>query len=304
MKRKLIKTIITISAACLVISACSPPDRRNIQNDEPAAPAEKSFNIKTVTVERKDISNRLMLSGDVEAAASVDVYPETSGKLTEINVQTGSRVTVGQVIAKVDPSRPGMNYTESPVKATISGTVTEIFADTGASVGPQMPLATIGDISRLVITTNIPERYIYIVEKGQKAWVTTTAAPGMKYEATVSSVAPVVNPVSRTLEIQLRLNGSSPVKAGMFVGIELRTSTSENSLVLPEKSIVSRDENTCVYRITDNRAEKVNVSVGIKDSGFAEITEGLAEGDIIAVEGVTLLSDGAKIKIINDEDGR
>ena len=247
MKKPLTITIISIAAAALVFTSCMPGGGRpgapgSNTGQETPAPVEKSFNIKTITVERQDISDRLTLSGDVEASTSVDIYAETSGKLSGLLVETGSWVQKDQVIAKVDPSRPGMNYAESPIKAPISGTITQINADPGATVSPQMPLFTIGDISRLVITTQVPERFIYMVENGQTAWITTTAYPGERYKAKVTSTAPVVNPVSRTLKIELSLIDKAPVKAGMFVGIDLITTTSEDSLTIPEKALLSRDD--------------------------------------------------------------
>lgn len=296
-----------------MLAGCTPaegrsaggfPGRPGAQASNVQEAVEKSFNIKADTVARRDISSKLMLSGDVEASTSVDVYPEAMGKLSAVYIEVGSWVREDQVIAKVDPSKPGMKYAESPVEAPISGTITAVNADPGATVSAQMPLATIGDISKLIITTNVPERYIYMVEKGQSAWISTTAAPGETYEARVTAISPVVNPSSRTLEIELAIIEGSPIKAGMFVGIELRTSTSENSLVISEKAVLSRDEGNYVYRINDERAEKVEVSTGLRDGGFIEITGGLSEGDMIAIEGVSLLSDGAKVRILNNEDAR
>ena len=289
-----------------MFTGCMPGGGRtgSKPGEEVTAPVEKSFNIKTASVKRDDISSKLTLSGDVEASVSIDVYPEASGELSALYVEVGSWVREDQVIAKVDPSRPGMNYAESPVEAPISGTITAINSDPGAAVGSQMPLVTIGDISSLVITTNVPERYIYMVEKGQTAWITTSASPGFEYEARVASIAPVVNPTSRTLEIELNIIGKTPIKAGMFVGIELRTSTSKDSLIIPEKAIHFRDDGTFVYRINGDRAEKIEVITGLKDSGLVEITEGLAEGDSIAVAGVSLLSDGAKVRELNSGENR
>ncbi|MBI9107489.1 MAG: efflux RND transporter periplasmic adaptor subunit [Spirochaetales bacterium] len=308
MKRKLI--IITSIAAALVFAGCVPGGGRSagtsksMPGENTTAVVEKSFNIKTTTAQRQDISDRLTLSGDVEAASSVDVYPNTTGQLSQLIVETGTWVKKNQVLAKIDPSRPGMNYAESPVEAPISGTVTQINSDPGATVSPQMPLLTIGDISRLVITTQIPERFIYMVENGQTAWITSTAYPGVKYRAKVSSISPVVNPASRTLKIKLSLSEKAPLKAGMFVGIDLITTTSRDSLTIPEKALLSRDDQSYVYRINNGHAEKVSVTSGIKNNGLVEITSGLSENDILAIEGVTLLSDGSKINIIGSEGNR
>jgi membrane fusion protein (multidrug efflux system) len=143
-----------------------------------------------------------------------------------------------------------------------------------------------------------------MIEKGQTAWITTSAAPGEKYRARVSMISPVVNPASRTLEIELSLTGKSPIKAGMFVGIELITSTSPDSLTVPEKAIISRDDQNFVYRVIGDHSEKVIVSTGIRNMGLAEITSGLSEGDSIVLEGASLLSEGSRVKILNSGDNR
>ena len=304
--------IIILTAAVIItagfLTGCKPSEggspfsKAPVSDSVPAA--EKSFNVRTVDVVRREISSQLTISGDVEASVSVDVYPNTSGKLSELLVEVGSYVQNKQVIARIDPAKPGMNYAESPVEAPISGTITAINADPGATLGPQMPLFTIGNISRLVITTQIPERFIYMIKTNQTAWITTSASPGVKYEARVSSISPVVNPSSRTLPVELRLIGSTPIKAGMFVGIELITSTSENTLVVPEKAVLSRDEESYVYLAQGSHVKKTTVTTGLQNKGMIEIVSGLTEGDKVVLDGITLLSDGSSVNIINNGDNR
>ncbi|MBI9103710.1 MAG: efflux RND transporter periplasmic adaptor subunit [Spirochaetales bacterium] len=294
----------------LAISSCGnfPPGRSG--SDEAAAgkgPAgtdapvvEKSYNVRAAMVSEQELSSYIDLSGDVEASVSVDVFPDAAGKLLTLNVKPGSTVRKDQIVGTVDPSRPGMNYAESPVKAPISGTVTAVNADPGSTVAQQMPLITIGKIDRLIITTQVPERFLYMVENGQEAMISTTAAPAEEFSARITGISPIVNPVSRTLEIELTITGRSPVKAGMFVGVRLITSTEENALVIPEKALIRRNNETYVYRVTGDVSEKVLVKLGLESAGLIEIIEGLSEGDQVITEGASLLSDGAKIKVLQD----
>ena len=302
MKKEKIFSIISIAAAGLIISGCVFSDSGTPGEVAAARPAEPGINIRTVKAERQDLSSRLFLSGDVEASVSVDVYPEAAGKLSELCAGVGDRVWEDQVIARIDPSRPGMKYAESPVRAPISGTVTAVNADPGSTVGAQMPLMTVGDISRLIISAQVPERYVYLVEKGQSALITTASEAGIGYRAKVITLSPVVNPVSRTLEIELGIIGPAPVKAGMFVGIDLETSVSKNCIVVPEKSVIFGDEAAYVYLICDGRAVRTGVSTGITDGGLVEITSGLTDADVVAAGGVSLLSDGVKVRVL-DEGG-
>ncbi len=56
-------------------------------------------------------------------------------------VKVGDTVQKDQVIAEVDPSRPGMTFAASPVKASISGTVTQVPVQIGSVVAPNFHIA-------------------------------------------------------------------------------------------------------------------------------------------------------------------
>ncbi len=301
-------TITGLLALSLTLTACGnfPPgksgegSRTAGASGAETAVVEKSYNVRAAMVSRRELSSYIDLSGDVEASVSVDVYPDTAGKLVNLSVRPGTVVRKDQVLASVDPSRPGMNYAASPVKAPISGTVTAVNVDPGMTVSPQVPLVTIGKIDQLVITTQVPERFLYMVAKGQEALISTTASPGLDYLARITGISPVVNPVSRTLEVEFTLIGNTPVKAGMFVGVRLIISTEEDALVIPEKALIRRNNETFVYRASGDKAEKVLVSLGLESEGMVEILSGLAEGEQVITEGVSLLSDGVKIRVLQN----
>ncbi|MDR1319352.1 MAG: hypothetical protein LBJ90_06975, partial [Treponema sp.] len=69
------------------------------------------------------IENSVMINGDVLARNQVSILPTVAGKLVEALYSVGDRVNRGDVVAMVDPSRPGEVYSWSPVVSTISGTV-------------------------------------------------------------------------------------------------------------------------------------------------------------------------------------
>ncbi len=137
------------------------------------------------------------------------------------------------------------------------------------------------------------------MEQGQSAEISTTAAPGRIYRAKVTSISPVVNPVTRTLQVKLSLTEDSPVKAGMFVGIRLVTSTAENALMVPEKALVRRSGETFVFRVQGDTVEQVPVTLGLQGSGTVEILTGLDRGDRVVTEGASLLSPGSRVKVID-----
>lgn len=292
---------ITLIAVSLVLfTGCDRLITQSSAAQSEAATEDFRFNVRTAPVSTGTLSSYINLSGNVEASVSVEVYPDAAGKLTRVLVQPGSIVKAGDILGWVDPSRPGMIYVSSPIKAPINGTITSVIADPGSTVSSQMPLFGLGQINELVVTTQVPERFLYLVEPGQVAAISTTAAPDRSFKAKVTSLSPVVNPISRTLQVELSLMETSPVKAGMFVGIRLITSTEENALMVPEKTLIHRSGETFVYRIQDDTAEKVVVTTGLESSGMIEILTGLEAGDSVVIEGASLLSPGSKVKVINE----
>ena len=260
---------------------------------------DKRFNIKTSLVIRQELLSYIVLSGDVEATGTIDVYPNAAGKIISLPVSLGDYVRKDQIIGQIDPSMPGMNYASSPIKAPISGTITAVNMEMGQTVSQQMAVATIGQLDELEITTQVPERFINQVEKGQKAIVSSSASD-RTFEARVTELSPVVNQSSRTMAIKLKMDGNNFVKAGMFVSIRLITSTSPNALTIPENALIVRNDDRFVFLIDGETAVKTSVTTGKESSGFIEILSGLNEGDEIATEGKTLLSYGSKVRIVNN----
>ena len=79
------------------------------------------FAVNTTKAVLGQINDYIELNGDVETKSSVDIYADTSGKLVRLPISVGDRITKDQVIAEVDPSRPGSNFVASPVKSPITG---------------------------------------------------------------------------------------------------------------------------------------------------------------------------------------
>ena len=109
-----------------------------------------------------ELKDYLEFGGDVSAKTQVDVLPDAVGKVVSVNVKVGDYVYKDQTIAVVDPSRAGMNYAQSVVKAPISGTITAVNAVVGGIASQQLSVAKIAKTDDLKITMNVPERYLPI----------------------------------------------------------------------------------------------------------------------------------------------
>ena len=259
--------------------------------------------VRVTPVVRDTIENSVMINGDVLAVNQVSIFPTIAGKVTDTLYQVGDRVSTGAVVAMVDPSRPGQVYSESPVTSTISGTILSTPVRVGDTVSTQTAVYVVGDLSRLMIETFVPERFSNAARRGLGAQVSLEAFPGEIFEAVVDEVSPVLDPSSRTLRIRLRFinNGTidSRIKAGMFATVSLVTNTRRDVPVIPRSAVINTYGSWIVFAVDDkNIAHRREIHLGMENERFIEVTEGLEAGDIIVSQGQNFLSDGDLIRIV------
>ena len=211
-------------------------------SEEAPAPQTPVFAVDTMSVTKGQIQDYLVFSGDISAVSTVDAYSDAAGKVSRLFVSVGSWVNKGQVIARVDPSRPGMEYVESEVKAPISGTVVTLPAQLGMTVSQQVPLARIAGGSAasggLEIHLYVSERFISKVSIGQVCEISLDAWPGETFRGRVTEISPTVDPASRTMEVKVGVeNTGSRLKAGMFAKVKVITEHKENIVKIPSSAL-------------------------------------------------------------------
>lgn len=303
MKKTSEKLPFILMAAAILSSAlvsCKGKSEKTAKEEE----SETIYAVNADIVQAGNLDDYLEFGGDVSSVSAVDVYPDAAGKISRIRVAVGDLVKKDQIIAYVDPSRPGMNYSENPVKAPISGRVTSFPPTIGTMVSQSYSIAKISDTDELQIKVNVAERFISRIRENQTAIVSFDAYPGVEFKARVFEVSPVLDTTSRTMLAKLKVEpADSRIKAGMYARVKLITDTIEGAVVIPNDAIVYRDGKPYVFTAKSESAESsvnmVSVKEGLSVDNKTEIQEGLKEGDVIIVKGQSLLSDGSKVKILS-----
>ncbi len=299
--------------AVLVLASCGgKKDAKDAAGTE-AAPQVTVFAVTTTTATRGELRDYLEFGGDVNAKSNIDILPDAAGKIAEVRVRVGDTVEKNQVIAYVDPSRPGMKYELSPVKAPISGTITAVNVVAGSMVSQQLSVGKVSKMESLEIVMNVPERFVSKIKGGQAAYLRFDAYPGEVFPARINEISPVLDQSSRSMGVKLALNERDPrIKAGMFARVKLITDTKTSTVKVPAVAIITRfgEDFAFVVEAVESDAEsdtgtktaKVRrqpVKVGIRVDDKAEILEGIAAGDEIVVRGQTLLENGSSINIVS-----
>jgi len=272
----------------------------------PMGGARNAAVVQVTVVEPGTIENSVVINGDVLAQNQVSIFPTMGGKLVEARINIGDRVRRGDVVAMVDPSRPGEVYRHSPVVSTIAGTVLQAPYSIGDTVSAQSALYILGDLSALRVETFIPERFVSSIQKGLGATVIFEAIPDETFLAKVDEISPVLDPASRTLRIRLRFVNrqgkaviDSRIKAGMFATISLVTRTRTNVPVIPRNSVINTYGSWIVFTVDENNiARRRTVELGIENENLFEVLNGVNLGDRVVSAGQNFLSDGDPVRIV------
>jgi len=262
------------------------------------------YSVRTVNAQKQTLYAFLDVNGDIVSAQQADVFPDVAGKLVSVQVGIGSYVRKGEVIAEVDPTRPGTTYMTSPVYAPISGIVSRTPLSPGMTVSPNTSITVISVNENLEVSARIPEREIAGLTTGLKAEVSLQAYPGEKFSATVIRVSPILDSASRTKLINLKFDhDDNRINAGMFARVRINTRSYPDILTVPAEAVINNRGVNSIYTIQRDSAgqtiaAKRELSCGVTLQGWTEIKSGLNEGESVIVQGQQLLSGGETVRII------
>jgi len=188
-------------------------------------------------------------------------------------------------------------YTE--IRAPFDGSVNERFVDPGAFL-QQGKILSIIDISKVRVLVDVPEAEVRFAQPGTPAAVRFDALPGKPLKAAISRTAGTLDPVLRTMRIELDLpNPESAFYPGMFARVELGVERRPKAIVIPSKAVTMLQNHCFVFVDIGGTARKVPVTVGTADGDWCEAASGLTGEELIIVpdgkvltEGMAVLSEG------------
>jgi multidrug efflux pump subunit AcrA (membrane-fusion protein) len=256
--------------------------------------------VRVTPVESGDISTSIIINGDVLAVREVSIFPVTAGKIVELRLRVGDAVAEGQIVAVVDPSRPGEVYSGSPVRSTISGTVLQAPYSAGDTVSQQSAIYVIGDLSSLVIETFVPERFSANIHTGLRSEFFFDSMPDEVFTGIVSEVSPILDPASRTLRIRLRFEKRDPrIRPGMFATVSLVTASRSNVPLIPRVAVINTYNSWIVFVVNaESIAERRELSLGLESETMVEVLGGLLIGDLVVSSGQNFLSNNEPVRVL------
>jgi RND family efflux transporter MFP subunit len=213
-----------------------------------------------------------------------------------------SRAQLTQSQARLEELR--INLANTIIVSPVTGFVAKRSADSGAYASQNAPIVDLVDISLVRLVANIVEKDMRRVSPGDTARVEVDAFPGETFTGRIARVAPVLDPATRTAQIEVEIaNRSKRLKPGMYARVNLTVEQRANALVVPANAIVDREGQRGVFLASNNIAAFRPVQVGIEDTSRVEILNGVTERDQVVTTGAAALQDGDRIVLAGQGDG-
>jgi RND family efflux transporter MFP subunit len=187
------------------------------------------------------------------------------------------------------------------VYAPFDGVVTARNIDTGQLIteGASNELFHMQAIQTLRVYTNLPQIYSANVKRGSKIDLTFVEHPGKTYQGTLVRTADAIDPVSRTLLVEVDVNNrDGQLLPGSLAQVHFKTPATTQTYIVPAAALIFRREGMRLGTVADgNTAHLVPVVIGEDDGATVQIVSGLNGGEKVIQDPPDSLIEGEKVHV-------
>jgi RND family efflux transporter MFP subunit len=192
---------------------------------------------------------------------------------------------------------------ENGVRCDLTGVITELSMDQGATVSKGTKLLTISGTDNVHIDIQISKSDLDKVREGQDVDITIR---GSQYTGKVSHISGTATKNANGIPVvaaQISVdNPDDSVILGIEASVKIHTDKAEDVLVLPYEYISTDADGDYVYMVDENsRLVRRNITIGLSTNTDAQITEGLNVDDQIVTTNPDGLTEGMTVTAMPSE---
>lgn len=210
-----------------------------------------------------------------------------SRRLAEVRIRLVERRLAGTIIKAPFDGVVVVKHTEVGQWMNIGGQVAEVIAT-----------------SHVDAVLDVPERYVGRLAPGMSVMV-EPACMNAPVNGTIRGIIPLGDQQARTYPVKVALeNPDGRLLPGMSVSGTIPTGDRMQALTVNPDAITMTAMGAAVYVIRDGRVAPVTIRVGpgASEGRVVALGQGLAEGDLVVIEGNERLYPGAGVQIVNAAD--
>ena len=247
----------------------------------------------------RDQARSRRVSASLEVAAAAPKGSDVAVSAAALS-RAQARLTAAQVAVE-----------QTRIRAPLPGVVLKRHVEPGEVVQPGDAIVTFAGDGPLQVRIQPDESNLALLRLGQHALVSSEAFPEQRLGASISRIAPSVDPVRGTVEVDLDIEDETDLRPDMTMTVEIEVGRTSSALVVPSWAI--RDlgsDRPWVMIAKEGEARRRDVELGLEGDDVVEVVSGLSTDDRV-ISPMRPIEEGHPVRLrkargaadVGDEEG-
>lgn len=204
----------------------------------------------------------------------------------------------GLTQAEIRVKKAQMDLDKTMIRAPFSGIICDIRVSSDEHVTIGRELFTLVNISRIRVHAKVLESEIGKMKVGREVDLKFSAYPGRSFKGKVKAISPIVNPDDKTCKVIIDVaNPEEEIKPGMHTEVEIAAEIHQDRLLIPQEAILVRSGRKLAFVVENGLAKWRYIDVGLENEDFAEVLDGIKEGEEVIIDGHFTLAHDARVRV-------
>ncbi|MCH7415378.1 efflux RND transporter periplasmic adaptor subunit [Belliella sp. R4-6] len=182
------------------------------------------------------------------------------------------------------------------VRAPFNGTVETVNVRLGELVQPGTPMFQFVGESDLFIESDVSERYVGIVNRGDSVEITFPSI-NETLKTKVTAIGAIINPNNRTFKVEVVLPNVPYVKPNMISVMKINDYESKDAVTVPNYLVLQDSQGDYVFVVEDGKSKKRYIKRGMVYKEITEVLEGLDGSETLVDKGFREVGDNFSVNI-------
>ncbi len=234
--------------------------------------------------------------------AQAGALPERDLETAQLNA-TNAEGTLADARARL--ATAAKQLAQTVVRAPINGSVSEREVDAGDVVQAGAELFRIVDLGSLRLEATVPASEIDRLRVGMPVEF-GVSGHNRRFKGRIERINPSVDPATGQVRIYVSIpNEQQSLVAGLFAEGRVATD-SRKALGVPLAAVDQRGTTPLLHIIKGGRVKQVPVRLGVRDEStdLVEVASGIAQGDTVLLGSAQGVTEGALVRVTEEDVSR
>ncbi len=207
--------------------------------------------------------------------------------------------TEGLTQSEIEVKKARIDLEKTEIRAPFSGIITDIKISPREHLSSGRELFSLVDISHIQVYAKVLESEIGRLKVGREVEIKFSAYPEKVFKGRTKAISPIINPEDKTCKVVIEVdNPREEIKPGMHAEVEIPAEIYKDRLLIPQETILVRSGRKLAFVVEEGLAKWRYLEVGLENENYAEIIDGVKEGEVVIIEGHFTLAHDARVRIV------